>query len=103
MKHAFRWLAKFKGLRGTALDPFGKTAERRMERALIDEYTTSIGDALARLTPETLPLVLELAALPERMRGFGHVKEANVAKAKARWAEIEAALAAAPATKRAAA
>ena len=103
MKHAFRWLAKFKGLRGTALDPFGKTAERRMERALIDEYTTSIGNALARLTPETLPLVLELAALPERVRGFGHVKEANVAKAKARWAEIEAALAAAPATKRAAA
>jgi indolepyruvate ferredoxin oxidoreductase len=103
MKHAFRWLAKAKRLRGTALDPFGRTAERRMERALIEEYTASIGNALGRLTPETLPLVLELASLPERMRGFGHVKEANVAKAKARWAEIESALAQGAPAKRAAA
>ena len=90
MKHAFRWLAKFKRLRGTALDPFGKTAERRMERALIDEYTTSIGNALARLTPETLPLVLELAALPERMRGFGHVKERHLKAARPKWAALMA-------------
>jgi indolepyruvate ferredoxin oxidoreductase len=94
VRHAFRWLAKAKGLRGTAFDVFGRTAERRMERALIGEYEQAIDRALARLTPETLPLIVELAALPEKMRGFGHVKEANVAKAKARWAAIEAQLAA---------
>ena len=64
------------------------------EDLLIGEYEQSIDRALARLTPDTLPLVVELAGLPEKMRGFGHVKEANVAKAKARWAEIEALLAA---------
>jgi len=73
---------------------FGRTAERRMERALIGEYVQSIDRALARLAPETLPLIIELAALPEKMRGFGHVKEANIAKAKVRWAAIEAQLAA---------
>ncbi len=94
VRHAFRWLAKAKGLRGTALDIFGRTAERRMERALIAEYEQAIDRAIATLTPATLPLVVELAGLPEKMRGFGHVKEANVAKARVRWDEIEGQLAA---------
>ncbi len=92
MLGAFRVLAKLRFLRGSALDPFGGTAERRMERALIDEYERDIGELLATLTPEKLELAVELAELPERIRGFGHVKDASVERARrerealiARW------------------
>ncbi len=80
---AFRVLAKFKFLRGTALDPFGRSLERRTERALIGEYETMIDEVLARLTPDNHHLAVGLAAIPEKIRGFGHVKQRHLAAAKA--------------------
>ncbi|MCX8100263.1 MAG: indolepyruvate ferredoxin oxidoreductase family protein [Geminicoccaceae bacterium] len=85
---AFRWLAKAKRLRGTAFDPFGRTAERRTERALIAEYEALVGELVAGLSPDRLQLAVELARLPEGIRGFGHVKEANLARVRARWREL---------------
>jgi indolepyruvate ferredoxin oxidoreductase len=97
MWRAFKVLAKLKFLRGTALDPFGRTDERRMERQLIAEYQASIEALLPKLHEGNLPQAIELASLPEQMRGFGHVKLANVEKARTRWTQLEEALAAAPA------
>ena len=85
-------LARCRRLRGGWLDPFGHTAERRLERRLIVDYERSLDEALARLTPLRHALVVELAALPGRMRGFGPVKAANIAAAQRRSAEIAAAL-----------
>ena len=85
-------LARCRRLRGGWLDPFGHTAERRLERRLIADYERSLDHALARLTPQRHALVVELAALPGKMRGFGPVKAANVAAAQRRAAEIAAAL-----------
>lgn len=81
---AFRWLAKFKGLRGGALDPFGRTAERRMERALIAQYRADVEALLSGLTPDSQALALEIARLPEQIKGFGHVKERHAQAAAAR-------------------
>jgi indolepyruvate ferredoxin oxidoreductase len=89
---AFRLLAKLKRLRGTRWDIFGKTEERRMERALIEQYRAAIDEALGALSPETHATVLQLAGLPEQIRGFGHVKERNVAQAKQREATLLAVL-----------
>ena len=83
LNRALPWLAKLKGLRGTAFDPFGGTAERRTERALIAEYRATIDELLAGLTAERLPQTVEIARLPEEIRGYGHVKEKNVVAAKA--------------------
>ncbi|MFO1468916.1 MAG: indolepyruvate ferredoxin oxidoreductase family protein [Steroidobacteraceae bacterium] len=83
-----RFLARCRRLRGSWLDPFGHTAERRQERRLIVEYERSLAAALARLTPRNHALVVEFAALPERMRGFGPVKARNVSAAQIRAAEI---------------
>ena len=77
MKTAFRGLAKFKSLRGTALDPFGYTAERKMERGLVRNYEALIVEMLASLSPKNHLTAVELASLPERIRGFGHVKDRN--------------------------
>ncbi|CAM3673070.1 indolepyruvate ferredoxin oxidoreductase family protein [Paracidovorax anthurii] len=85
MHKAFGVLAKMKGLRGTALDPFGRTAERRTERALIQEYRASIEELLAGLTAGNLPLAEEIARIPEQIRGYGHVKERHLHEARARW------------------
>ncbi len=90
MLTAMKWLAKAKHFRGTALDLFGRTAERRMERALIDAYEQRIDALLAALTVDSLPLAVQIADVPETIRGFGHVKEASVALARVRWAELEA-------------
>ncbi len=90
MLPAFRLLAKFKFLRGTALDIFGKTEERRMERRLITEYETLLDVLMAGLNAANHPLAVELASLPEQIRGYGHIKEANVARAKTREAELMA-------------
>jgi len=79
----FRVLAKLKFLRGSALDPFGRSLERRTERALIGEYETMIDEVLARLTPDNHHLAVGLAAIPEKIRGFGHVKQRHLAAAKA--------------------
>lgn len=82
---AFRWLAKFKGLRGTALDLFGKTDERRMERQLINDYEKLVDEILASLTADNLNTAVDLARLPEKIRGYGHVKHANVVAVKQQW------------------
>ncbi len=76
---AFAVLAKLKGLRGGAFDIFGRTAERKMERALIVDYRQTMADVLARLTTDNIDQAIALAALPEKIRGYGHVKEAAVA------------------------
>nr|WP_315399590.1 indolepyruvate ferredoxin oxidoreductase family protein [uncultured Duganella sp.] len=79
MWSAFKLLAKFKGLRGGAFDIFGRSAERRMERALIVEYHAMVTVLTGQLTVENHALAVELANLPEKVRGFGHVKEKAVA------------------------
>jgi indolepyruvate ferredoxin oxidoreductase len=81
-------LAHGRRLRGTALDVFGRTAERRMERELIASYRARIESLLPALTAERLKTATEIAALPLAMRGFGHVKLANVAVTRAREAEL---------------
>jgi indolepyruvate ferredoxin oxidoreductase len=74
-----------KGLRGTALDPFGRTEERRMERALIGEYRACIEELLKTLAPDNRALAAEIARIPEDIRGYGHVKERHVKAARAKW------------------
>jgi len=90
MLTGFRLLAKLKGLRGTALDIFGRTEERKTERALIGEYRASIEEVMTGLTAANHATALEIAALPEQIRGYGHVKERNLAAARVRWAELMA-------------
>jgi indolepyruvate ferredoxin oxidoreductase len=94
MLTAMRWLSKLKGLRGTALDPFGRTDERRTERALIGEYEQAIERLLGGLTRDNLPLAVEIASLPEQIRGYGHIKAKSTVEARrkrdelfARWTE----------------
>lgn len=84
----FRVLAKMKGLRGGKLDVFGRTEERKMERRLITEYEAILDEIADNLTPENYIHALELAKLPESMRGFGHVKERNVEIAKRREQDL---------------
>ncbi|OBY82601.1 indolepyruvate ferredoxin oxidoreductase family protein, partial [Delftia sp. JD2] len=90
MRKAMEVLAKMKGLRGTALDPFGRTQERRTERALIQEYRQCIEGLLTELTPERLALAVEIASIPEDIRGYGHVKERNLAAARIKWKALMA-------------
>ncbi|HEV7286573.1 MAG TPA: DUF6537 domain-containing protein, partial [Kaistia sp.] len=92
MLHAFRVLAKLKRLRGTPFDPFGRTAERRMERRLIAQYEATVEELIERLRPETLELAVRIASLPDGMRGFGHVKDEAVRKAEAEQAALMAQL-----------
>jgi len=84
----FRILARLKWLRGTRLDPFGRTRERRMERRLIEDYVSLVERLLPRLSPENYAAAAELAALPLKMRGFGHVKERNIEAAKVEEAAL---------------
>ncbi len=88
MRTAFGWLARMKGLRGSALDLFGRTAERQTERALITEYEASIGEVLKSLSAQNLPLALEIARLPEGIRGYGHVKERHLATVRPQWEQL---------------
>lgn len=92
MIHAFRVLAKLKFLRGGAFDVFGRTAERQSERKLIEDYLGMIDQRIAGLKAEQLPLLARLARVPETIRGFGHVKEANIKLAAAEKARLEAEL-----------
>ncbi|MFC0136263.1 indolepyruvate ferredoxin oxidoreductase [Massilia eurypsychrophila] len=91
MMKAFGLLAKLKGLRGGALDVFGYTAERRMERALIGEYRQTVGALLAKLTADNLLSAVAIASIPEDIRGYGHVKERHLRAAKAKEAALLAA------------
>jgi indolepyruvate ferredoxin oxidoreductase len=79
MWSAFKVLAKLKGLRGGAFDIFGYTEERKMERALIAEYREMVQSLVAKLSADNHATAVDLAALPEKVRGFGHVKEKAVA------------------------
>ncbi|MFO1081800.1 MAG: indolepyruvate ferredoxin oxidoreductase family protein [Reyranellaceae bacterium] len=99
---AMRLLARLKGLRGTAFDPFGRTAERRQERALIGEYEALIAELLAGLSKTNHALAVELAAVAGEIKGYGHVKEASLARARSRQATLLARWRAPDATLRAA-
>jgi indolepyruvate ferredoxin oxidoreductase len=90
MLRAFKILARFKGLRGTPLDPFGRTAERRMERRLIADYEADLDRLIAGLTPATREVAIARAALPLEIRGFGHIKARAAEVAEARRAELMA-------------
>jgi indolepyruvate ferredoxin oxidoreductase len=82
MLPVFRALARLRRLRGTPFDIFGRSEERRLERRLITNYQALVDEILARLSPANHSVAVELAALPLEIRGFGHVKEANLARAK---------------------
>jgi indolepyruvate ferredoxin oxidoreductase len=88
MLTAFRVLAKLKGLRGTALDIFGYSAERRTERQLVADYERTIGGLLESLSAENVGTAADIASVPEHIRGFGPVKEAHLKDAKEREAEL---------------
>ncbi|MFV0280531.1 MAG: DUF6537 domain-containing protein, partial [Rhodoblastus sp.] len=78
-----RVLAGLKFLRGGALDIFGRTAERRQERQLLADYEKMLDELEASLNPASHGLAVQLAAIPEKIRGYGHVKESHIVKAKA--------------------
>ncbi len=84
----FKVLATLRGLRGTAFDMFGHTAERKMERQLIVDYEQTIVDLLASLDSGNVGLAAEIASIPEHIRGYGHVKEEYLLAAKQREAEL---------------
>ena len=88
MLTGFRVLARLKGLRGTPLDVFGRTEERRGERALIGEYRASVEQVLAGLDAGNHALATEIARIPEQIKGFGHVKARNLAAARVQWEDL---------------
>jgi indolepyruvate ferredoxin oxidoreductase len=89
MSKAFGVLAKLRFLRGTPLDVFGYTAERKTERALIAEYRGTVSTLLPRLTEENLALATDIARIPEDIRGFGHVKDRHLKAAKEKEAALK--------------
>jgi indolepyruvate ferredoxin oxidoreductase len=103
MLPVFRILAPLKRLRGTPLDFFGYSAERRAERALIREYEATVETLLQNLTPQNHAVAVQIASLPEDIRGFGHIKAANTIKARKKRDELLAGFGAAPSARRAAA
>ena len=88
MMAAFRLLASMKFLRGTAFDPFGRSAERKRERALIAEYEAVIAEICDGLNRNNHDLAVAIASIPEHIRGYGHVKDEHLAKAKAEEAAL---------------
>jgi indolepyruvate ferredoxin oxidoreductase len=84
----FRVLAKLRRLRGTRFDIFGRSEERRTERRLIGEYEVLLEEMLTHLSPANHAVAVDLAALPFEIRGFGHIKKANLARAKAKEAAL---------------
>jgi indolepyruvate ferredoxin oxidoreductase len=93
MMPMFRLLAKMRALRGTAFDIFGYSADRRLERDLIAGYEKDVAHILSVLSPVTLEAAIEILSLPDRIRGYGPVKEKAVNDAKARYAQLAADLA----------
>ena len=84
----FKILSRLKFLRGTALDIFGRTEERRMERALIAEYEQTVATLTAGLRRDNLALAVEIASLPESIRGYGHIKAKSATAARAKRDEL---------------
>ncbi|HEX5377331.1 MAG TPA: indolepyruvate ferredoxin oxidoreductase family protein [Phenylobacterium sp.] len=97
LDYGFPVLARLKGLRGTPLDLFGHSQERRMERRLIAEYEAGLDRLLAEVSAARLPVAIRIAQVPQQIRGFGHIKDASVVTAKAEearlWAQWEKAAA----------
>ncbi len=88
MLSGFKLLAALKGLRGTALDVFGYTEERRTERALIGEYMSIVEGLLASLDADSHAKAVDIARVPESIKGFGHVKERNLQAARLQWQKL---------------
>ena len=88
MMRVFAVLARFKGLRGTMLDPFGYTQERRRERGLIERYEQVASSLIDDLDHTNHAVAVEIASLPDRIRGFGHVKARSIEEAERREAEL---------------
>jgi indolepyruvate ferredoxin oxidoreductase len=99
----FKILSRLKGLRGTRFDPFGYTEERRIERALIREYEETVERLLARLEPQNHALAVQIAAIPDEIRGFGHIKARTLGPARKKRDELLASYEAGQAAQRAAA
>jgi indolepyruvate ferredoxin oxidoreductase len=93
MMPVFRLLAKMRVVRGTPFDLFANSADRHLERDLIAGYERDVATVLGVLSPLTLDTAIELLALPDRIRGYGPVKEKSVQDAKARYAQLAADLA----------
>ncbi|MGO4573545.1 indolepyruvate ferredoxin oxidoreductase family protein [Microvirga sp. 2TAF3] len=85
---AFGVLARMKGLRGTPFDIFGYTHERRTERQLIRDYEVLIQEIVTKLDPANHAAAVGLANIPQKIRGFGHIKERNLKNAKVEEAEL---------------
>ena len=81
-------LARMKGMRGRWCDPFRLTADRRLDRALLEDYERTITDLLATLSPSAIPLAVEIASLPDQVRGYGQVRETAAQKMRERQAEL---------------
>ncbi len=81
----FRLLRHGKALRGTALDLFGRTAERREDRAILARYRATVDELLAALTPKNLALAVRIASLPEHIRGYGHIRARHLAQVLPQW------------------
>jgi indolepyruvate ferredoxin oxidoreductase len=88
MMPVFRTMAKFRFLRGTLFDPFSYSEDRKLERNLIKGYEQDVVTAVKLLSPKTHDIAVELLSLPDQIRGYGPVKEASVAKAKARYEQL---------------
>ncbi len=88
MMSALRLLAPLKRLRGSALDVFSYTKERRLERQLRDDYGALIAEVVAGLSAGNHDIAVQIASVPEQIRGYGHVKLANLALARARWKDL---------------
>jgi indolepyruvate ferredoxin oxidoreductase len=97
MLTVFRALARLRRLRGTPFDVFGRSAERRTERRLIGEYEALLEEIRTHLSAANHAIAVDLLALPLEIRGFGHVKEANLTRVKAKEAELLTRLRAPPA------
>lgn len=93
---AFRVLARLRGLRGTSFDIFGYTEERRGDRALIDDYESTIGGLLGKLDRHNLALAIEIASIPDKIRGFGHVRAESLSAAMAHRDQLLRAFESAP-------
>jgi indolepyruvate ferredoxin oxidoreductase len=99
----FKVLSRLKVLRGSPLDIFGYSEERRTERALIREYEETVERLLTGLTPQNHALAVQIASIPEEIRGFGPIKARHLAPARKKREELLAQYAAGPGAERAAA
>jgi indolepyruvate ferredoxin oxidoreductase len=88
MLPVLRVLQRGRALRGTPFDVFGYTQERRAERSLVERYTATVEALLPALHEGNIEIAVEIASLPDAIRGFGHVKEASMEKARAKEAEL---------------